>query len=234
VSRMTNIYDIESGFSAWLGDQHSETKKDEVTEALDVLYGAGPDALRASKVQDLIHQVIADLQTKSSYYDGLRDSSVGPIFIAVDDQGVVAIKINVSESDFISGLERKYKTAIIRSPDKAAGAITQLQDYFEGKRSSFSLNINIKDLTQFQQKVLLATLEVPHGQITTYGEIARRLGKVRLARAVGQALARNPIPIVIPCHRVLSADGSLHGYSGGKGLETKSQLLQLEGVLQGY
>jgi len=74
-------------------------------------------------------------------------------------------------------------------------------------------------------------LDVPHGQITTYGEIAHRLGKGRLARAVGQALARNPIPILIPCHRVLGADGSLHGYSAGRGLETKGKLLRLEGAI---
>jgi methylated-DNA-[protein]-cysteine S-methyltransferase len=230
---MSNNNDIESEFSAWLGDQQSETKNDDVTDKLDLLYGAGPDALRVSEAQALVHKAIAEIRTKSIFYDGLKDSPVGQIFIAVDDQGVVAIKIDLSESEFISQLEQKYKTAIIRSPDKTADAIAQLQDYFDGKRSSFSLNINFKDLTQFQQKVLRATLEIPHGEITTYGEIARRLGKVRLARAVGQALARNPIPIVIPCHRVLSADGSLHGYSGGKGLETKGQLLQLEGALQG-
>jgi methylated-DNA-[protein]-cysteine S-methyltransferase len=122
---------------------------------------------------------------------------------------------------------------VVHSPDKVAVVIQQLKEYFQGKRSAFSLKLNIKDLSQFQQKVLRATLDVPHGQITTYGEIARRLGKVRLARAVGQALARNPIPILIPCHRVVGADGSLHGYSGGQGLETKGQLLKLEGALLG-
>ena len=233
MSGMSNKDKFEKEFSAWLGDQEGDRLEDGVTEALDVLYGAGPDASRVSKVQNQVHQTISELQAKILFYDGLSDSPVGPLFIAVDNQGVVAIKINVSEADFLSELERKYNTTIIRSSVKVADALAQLQEYFNGRRSSFSLNLNLQNLTQFQQQVLLATLEVPHGQITTYGEIARRLGKVRLARAVGQALARNPIPIVIPCHRVLSADGSLHGYSGGKGLETKGQLLQLEGALLG-
>ena len=110
--------------------------------------------------------------------------------------------------------------------------VQQLQEYFQGKRSSFKLDLYLNDLTQFQRRVLLATLDIPQGQITTYGEVAKRLGKAQWARAVGQALARNPIPILIPCHRVLAADGSLHGYSGGKGIETKARLLQLEGALK--
>jgi methylated-DNA-[protein]-cysteine S-methyltransferase len=74
----------------------------------------------------------------------------------------------------------------------------------------------------------MAAWEIPHGRIVTYGEIARRIGKPKAARAVGQALGRNPVPIVIPCHRVISSDGSLGGYSGGGGLETKTKLLELE------
>jgi len=230
---MSDKKDLEQSFAAWLGDQKTESRRDILTDALDVIYAAGPDPSRSSKAQDLVRRVISDTQAKSLYYDVMRASPIGPIFVGVDDQGVVAIKIDVSEGEFVSGLEKKYKTVILRSPEKVAGVIEQLQEYFEGKRSSFSLSLNLKYLTHFQRKVLLAALDVPHGQITTYGEIARRLGKVRLARAVGQALARNPIPIVIPCHRVLSADGSLHGYSGGKGLETKGLLLQLEGAFQG-
>ena len=143
---------------------------------------------------------------------------------------MVAIEIGVTEDQFISGLERKFKGKITHSSEEIAGVIEQLREYFEGKRSSFKLNLYLDDLSQFQRRVLLATLKIPPGRITTYGEMAKRLGKVQWARAVGQALARNPIPIVIPCHRVLAADGSLHGYSGGKGIETKAELLKLEGA----
>src|SRR3972149_1082691 len=85
-------------------------------------------------------------------------------------------------------------------------------------------------LPEFQRRVLLAALKIPHGQVTTYGEIARRIGHPKAARAVGQALGHNPIPLVIPCHRVLGADGSLHGYGAGKGVPTKAWLLTLEGA----
>ncbi len=80
-------------------------------------------------------------------------------------------------------------------------------------------------------QVLREICKVPPGAVATYGEIARRLGRPRAARAVGQALARNPIPLIIPCHRVVAADGQLRGYSGGAGLKTKAQLLALEGAI---
>ena len=221
---------FKSEYSAWLGDSRSEIQKDELAHALDVLYQAGPDPARISKVQAAVRISISEVEARSLFYDVLMDTPVGPIYIASDDKGVVAIKINLSEPEFVSNLEKQYGTDVIYSPPRAKKVIDQLRDYFEGGRASFSLELNLGDLTQFQQRVLQATLEVPRGQITTYGEIARRLGEARLARAVGQALARNPIPILIPCHRVLGADGSLHGYSGGKGLETKGKLLKLEGV----
>ena len=91
-------------------------------------------------------------------------------------------------------------------------------------------DIDLRDSTQFQRKVLEAAVAVPPGFVATYGEIAARIGKPKSSRAVGQALARNPIPIVVPCHRVVAADGSLTGYSGAGGIETKASLLRLEGA----
>ncbi len=84
-------------------------------------------------------------------------------------------------------------------------------------------------LTPFQQKVLQATLAIPYGQTRTYAEIAQQVGKPRAARAVGRAEATNPMPVVIPCHRVIGSDGKLHGYGAGEGLPTKAWLLELEG-----
>ena len=97
----------------------------------------------------------------------------------------------------------------------------QIKDYLNGERTNFEIPIDLSSLTNFQRQVLLATLQIPRGQIVTYGEIARRIGNPKSMRAVGQALGRNPIPIVIPCHRVIASNGSLGGYSGGGGLETK-------------
>lgn len=93
--------------------------------------------------------------------------------------------------------------------------------------------MDLTSLTDFQRRVLLTTQQVPRGKVTTYGEIACQIGQPRASQAVGQALGRNPVPLVIPCHRVLASDGSLGGYSGGGGVKTKAQLLQLEGVRLG-
>ncbi|NIL95766.1 MAG: methylated-DNA--[protein]-cysteine S-methyltransferase, partial [Planctomycetales bacterium] len=100
--------------------------------------------------------------------------------------------------------------------------------YLEGSRLTFDLPLDLRRVTDFQRQVLQAAAGVPRGQVTTYGEIARQIGKPNAARAVGQALGRNPVPIVIPCHRVIAADGSLRGYSGGGGIRSKAKLLQLE------
>ena len=103
-------------------------------------------------------------------------------------------------------------------------------EYFAGQRDSFNVPVDLSRSTDFQQQVLRAAARVPRGGLATYAEIARHIGKPRASRAVGQALARNPVPIVIPCHRVVAADGSLTGYSGRGGIRTKAQLLVLEGV----
>jgi methylated-DNA-[protein]-cysteine S-methyltransferase len=108
--------------------------------------------------------------------------------------------------------------------------LRQLGEYFAGQRESFNVPVDLSRSTDFQQQVLRAAARVPRGGLATYAEIARHIGKPRASRAVGQALARNPVPIVIPCHRVVAADGSLTGYSGRGGIRTKAQLLVLEGV----
>jgi methylated-DNA-[protein]-cysteine S-methyltransferase len=103
--------------------------------------------------------------------------------------------------------------------------VAQIEEYFAGKRTGFDVAI-APDGTDFQQRVWDALCEIPYGETRSYGEIARQIGQPRAARAVGLANARNPIPIIVPCHRVIGAKGSLTGYAGG--LETKSALLDLE------
>jgi methylated-DNA-[protein]-cysteine S-methyltransferase len=107
----------------------------------------------------------------------------------------------------------------------------QLREYFAGDRSNFNLPVDISQLTPFQRSVLDVACRIAPGQVWTYHRVAQELGRPRSSRPVGGALARNPIPIVIPCHRVIASDGSLGGYSGGSGLEAKRWLLQLEGAL---
>ena len=104
----------------------------------------------------------------------------------------------------------------------------QLAEYFAGRRHAFELPLDLAG-TEFQQRAWRALLEIPYGETRTYAEQAQRLGLPHGARAVGSANARNPIPIVIPCHRLVGSTGTLTGYAGG--LEVKAQLLRLEGAL---
>ncbi|RYF42721.1 MAG: methylated-DNA--[protein]-cysteine S-methyltransferase [Comamonadaceae bacterium] len=107
-------------------------------------------------------------------------------------------------------------------------AIAQLGEYFAGRRRHFELPLDLQGGTAFQQSVWRALLAIPSGATTSYGTLSQRIGRPAAVRAVGAAVGRNPVSIVVPCHRVVGADGSLTGYAGG--LERKSALLQLEGV----
>jgi methylated-DNA-[protein]-cysteine S-methyltransferase len=108
-------------------------------------------------------------------------------------------------------------------------AISQLAEYFGGKRSTFDLPLDLATGTPFQQSVWRALIAIPHGATTNYGALSRGIGVPSAARAVGAAVGRNPVSIVVPCHRVLGTGGSLTGYAGG--IERKSALLKLEGAL---
>jgi methylated-DNA-[protein]-cysteine S-methyltransferase len=109
-------------------------------------------------------------------------------------------------------------------------AIAQLADYFAGRRTTFELPLDLQAGTPFQQSVWAALQAIPRGGTTSYGELARQLGRPQAARAIGAAVGRNPVSIVVPCHRVVGTGGSLTGYAGG--LERKTALLRLEGVLE--
>ncbi len=104
-----------------------------------------------------------------------------------------------------------------------------LADYFAGRRQHFDLPLDLTHGTAFQQAVWQALVAIPFGKTTTYGELARRIGRPRAVRALGAAVGRNPVSIIVPCHRVIGADGSLTGYAGG--LDRKTALLQIEGIL---
>ncbi|MGD8321246.1 MAG: methylated-DNA--[protein]-cysteine S-methyltransferase [Gemmatimonadota bacterium] len=106
--------------------------------------------------------------------------------------------------------------------------MAQLQAYFRRERSSFDIPLDLDAVTAFQRQVYDELMKIPHGRLTTYGELAEKVGRPDGARAVGQAVGANPVPIVIPCHRVVAADGRLGGFSGG--LPVKVALLALENV----
>ena len=199
---------------------------DTIEESLDTIYGTPP---AGTEVLDRLRHNVQEWQD-AIWYDALRDSPVGPLFVAVGNQGVVAIEFGTDETGFVRELEARHGVATMRSMERVSGAMSQILQYLSGDRRSFELDVDLRDSTDFQRKVLEAAVAVPPGYVATYGEIAVRIGKPKSSRAVGQALARNPIPIVVPCHRVVAADGSLTGYSGAGGIETKAHLLRLEGA----
>ena len=116
----------------------------------------------------------------------------------------------------------------LRDPDALADVERQLAEYFAGSRRRFDLEVDLRPLTRFQRRVLEAAREIPYGRVVPYAELARRIGRPRASRAVGNALGHNPVGIVVPCHRVVKSDGGLGGYTGG--VEFKERLLALEGA----
>lgn len=104
----------------------------------------------------------------------------------------------------------------------------EMRRYFAGERIEFSVGVALDGLTDWRRRVLTKSAEIPYGEVMTYGQLAADVGSPKASRAVGQAMAANPVPIIVPCHRVVAASGSLGGFSGG--IEWKRRLLALEGV----
>ncbi|MGI6538868.1 MAG: methylated-DNA--[protein]-cysteine S-methyltransferase [Caldicoprobacterales bacterium] len=131
-------------------------------------------------------------------------------------------------TDLFFGEDSPLTEYIINETELLKSAYKQLMEYFSGSRKIFDLSLAFEG-TSFQQKVWKALLTIPYGQVRSYKDIARQTGNEKACRAVGMANNRNPIGIIIPCHRVIGSDGKLVGYGGG--LDIKRYLLQLEGVL---
>ncbi|MEA2531548.1 MAG: methylated-DNA-[protein]-cysteine S-methyltransferase [Thermomicrobiales bacterium] len=160
---------------------------------------------------------------------GRIDSPIGPLFIAASDAGVCEIGFGSSETEatFQHHLQERGFRPV---PDwnAVAGVARQLREYFGGERDRFEVPLDFSGVSPFTRSVLTATAEVPYGRLSTYRHIAQQVGRPSATRAVGNALGRNPIPVIVPCHRIVRSDASLGGYTGG--LEIKERLLSLEGV----
>ncbi|MCZ6569405.1 MAG: methylated-DNA--[protein]-cysteine S-methyltransferase [Deltaproteobacteria bacterium] len=152
------------------------------------------------------------------------DSPIGPIVLAATSSGL-------THACFESRPQSVHSAPEAKDPDarKHLDAACQvLFEYFEGERSGFDDLVLTPEGTSFQQRVWRALRSLPYGRTTTYGRVARRIRQPSAVRAVGLANGRNPIPIIVPCHRVIGANGSLTGYGGG--LDRKAWLLRHEGV----
>jgi methylated-DNA-[protein]-cysteine S-methyltransferase len=156
-------------------------------------------------------------------------SPLGRLFVGVSQQGLCAVEFGRGEAEFLERFDPQAR--VQKNPQAAAQAMTQLREYFSGARAQFNLDLDLSSLTPFQRSVLDAACRIAPGSVWTYHRLAREIGRPNSSRPVGQALGRNPIPIVVPCHRVVASDGSLCGYSGGSGLNAKRWLLRLEGAL---
>jgi len=165
---------------------------------------------------------------ETAYIGEITSTPLGPIWVAVSEHGLVALEISSDQGALIDQLNSLGFNHILVDQTKTEIALQQVNEYLRGERETFDLPIDWSVLTPFQEQALGITYAIPYGEVMTYGEIARQLGKPNAARAVGRAEATNPIPLVIPCHRVIGADGGLHGYGAARGLETKAWLLQLE------
>jgi O-6-methylguanine DNA methyltransferase len=165
------------------------------------------------------------------------DSPIGPLLLAASERGVCQIDFAPngprSEAHLRQELDKRGFAARPIAGDPAddpllGPATRQLREYFAGRRDSFDVPVDLSGLTAFGTAVLEATAAVPFGQLDTYQGIAERIAKPGATRAVGNALGRNPVPVIVPCHRIVRSDHSLGGYTGG--LHIKEHLLALEGT----
>jgi methylated-DNA-[protein]-cysteine S-methyltransferase len=164
-----------------------------------------------------------------AYMGELRDTYLGDLWAAQSPAGLVAVSLWADRDRFFNEVFRLTGVEPVYAPHHLTKVTRQLAQYLDGQRRQFTIQIDWSVMTPFQQQVLRTVSRIGYGRTQTYGEIARQLGKPKALRAVGRANATNPMPIIIPCHRVLGADGRLHGYSAPGGLETKARLLRLEG-----
>jgi methylated-DNA-[protein]-cysteine S-methyltransferase len=154
----------------------------------------------------------------------LNDTPVGDLRLVASDEGLIAVEWADRQPDFDSYLLPFEAEAI-------APYAEELREYLEGKRRAFTFSIHWDIFRPFQKQALQAVFKIPYGETRTYSEIAVEIDRPRAYRAVGRANATNPMPIVIPCHRLIGTDGKLHGYGGGEGLKTKEWLLKMEGAV---
>ncbi len=221
---------IDATFGEWLGEETGEMPRFHLVRGLDDLYKERPrdaDTLQAVKMVKL---ALENVLPAKVYYDVLEDSHLGAVWLATRGKELVAISYEDSEEDFLRFLGKLLDGRFERSSADVAWAKEDVRNYLNKNLDLFDLQVDLSSITDFQRKVLNETSKIPRGQIRTYGEIAKEIGNPKAARAVGQALRRNPIPIVVPCHRVVASNG-LGGYSGKMGDERKVHLLKLEGVV---
>ena len=197
-----------------------------------------------NRIEDRLREAALDLPTDAptvadrAAAEGLLDvayasvdSPLGPLVVAATPRGLVRVSYSEfrGEDEVLEELARRVSPRVLEAPAKLDPVRRELDDYFEGRREDFDVPIDWSYLAGFTREVLRATAKIPFGGVSTYAGVAEAAGSPRAVRAAGNALGSNPMPVVVPCHRVLRTGGSLGGYTGG--LERKEFLLRLEGAL---
>jgi methylated-DNA-[protein]-cysteine S-methyltransferase len=159
------------------------------------------------------------------------DSPLGPLVVAATPKGLVRVSYTEfrGADEVLEDLARRVSPRVLEAPAKLDPVRRELDEYFDGHREDFDIAIDWSYLAGFTRDVLRATAAIPFGDVSTYAGVAEAAGSPRAVRAAGNALGANPMPVVVPCHRVLRTGGALGGYTGG--LERKEFLLRLEGRL---
>lgn len=194
-----------------------------LTEAARGLPGTGPS-------QEVLARVL-DRAREEGLLDvayAQIDSPLGPLTVAVTPRGLVRVAYPDRPLDDVLGrLAEVVSPRILEAPERLDPVRRELEEYFDGRRRSFEIPIDWALTRGFFRRVLQATAKIGYGEVATYAELAARAGSARAVRATGNGLGSNPMPVVVPCHRVVRTGGGLGGYTGG--LERKRFLLGLEG-----
>jgi methylated-DNA-[protein]-cysteine S-methyltransferase len=201
---------------------------DRMTKEIEIALKEAAAALPSAAALDL-QRVAAEGLLDVAY--ATVDSPLGPLVVASTPRGLVRLAYtgSRSEDEVVEDLAAKLSPRVLEAPERLDEVRRELEEYFEGRRAEFDLPIDWSLTHGFTGKVLRQTARIGFGKTSTYGEVASRAGSPRAVRAAGNALGANPIPVVVPCHRVLRTGGALGGYTGG--VERKEFLLRLEGVL---
>jgi methylated-DNA-[protein]-cysteine S-methyltransferase len=151
----------------------------------------------------------------------VTDTPLGTIHCSASSLGVVSLAFYAEPVELLP---------IVDVPEGFRKLKDEIIAYFKGSKQGFTTEVDLSELTSFQQDVLNACKEIPFGAVRTYGDLAKAVGKPKAVQAVGGVMARNPIPLIIPCHRVIAASGGMQGYSAAGGIKTKQFLLAHEGI----
>ncbi len=189
-------------------------------------FGSPSDADTLSRLRDRLG-LAAEAQGLLDVAYTTIDSPVGPLLLAATPRGLVRVAYAVEDHDRVLGtLSQRLSPRVLRAPKRLDAAARELDEYFSGRRRAFDLPLDLSLSAGFRQLVQRRLPEIGYGQTRTYGQVAQLVGNPKAVRAVGTACATNPLPLVVPCHRVLRADGTPGGYVGGP--DTKKALLRLE------